>query len=362
MKLRGASIVFSGAALALVIACEVIVPADVPDFSCGSVAVEACPSGMVCDLTSGKCVPPSSGDDTDGGDDGPDADGNTKPDAKDGEAGGLLAIGEGCKFDADCASKLCGTSTILTTTFTGAGPICTKSCCTSADCPSTFVCFSGGTGGSYCVPAGKAQRSPPASGGSTPGTTCGVPSECRSGLCSNSRCVDTCCLTTDCAVGTVCAVATVTSPAPGHDQWVCIPPIGAKNPGTACIDNVECKVNNCVGQNSSICTKCPVCTPSCCKASDCSPWATAAAVTNGATCAYGLSGSDQLKWCFPIDPARAPIETTCSSNFDCQSAFCDPETKKCAAVCCTDADCGFGNICSPSAVNTPYLRCVPGKR
>jgi hypothetical protein len=30
-------------------------------------------------------------------------------------------------------------------------------------------------------------------------------------------------------------------------------------------------------------------------------------------------------------------------------------------VCCHDDDCGSGGVCRPSAVNTPFLRCVPAR-
>jgi len=360
---RRAAIVFSGAVVALVFGCEVIVPGDVPDYSCGAVADGVCPTGFVCDVASGKCIAPTPGDDEAGGDDGPSGvDGDAKSDASDAEGGGPLDLGQNCRFDVECKSKLCGTSTILTTTFTSAGPICTQTCCTSADCPSAFICFNGGTGGSYCVPAAKAQRTPPASGGKLPGASCVGSSECRSGLCSNTHCVDTCCLAGDCTAGSVCAVGSVSTPPPAHDEWVCVTAVGVRNAGTNCTDNTQCKVNNCVGQTSvQNCPNCPVCSPSCCKATDCTAWA-AIAAPNGGTCAYGLSGSDQLKWCTPVDPSRGPLGTTCNSNFDCQSAYCDPEIKKCAATCCKDSDCGVGNVCKPSAVNTPFLRCVPGSR
>ncbi len=362
MIARRAAIVFAGACVALAVGCEVIVPGDVPDYTCGSVSASACPAGMACDVLSGRCVPASSATD-DGGDDGTAGDDGPEGGAEGGEGGGPLDLGQACRFDNDCKSKLCGTSTILTTTFTqGTGPICTQSCCTSADCPSAFICFNGGTGGGYCVPALKAQRTPPASGGKTPGTSCLGPSECRSGLCTNGKCVDTCCLGSDCAAGTVCAVGSLAAPSPAHDEWVCIPPVGTRNNGTQCTDNNLCKVNNCVHHNHpTTCPNCPVCTPSCCSSADCASWATIAAPSGG-TCAYGSSGTDNLKWCYPVDTNRAPLGTTCASAFDCQSSYCDPELRKCAAVCCKDSDCGIGQVCKPSATGTPFLRCVAGAR
>jgi hypothetical protein len=362
-KSARAGVFFAGAALVFAIGCEVLVPSAVPDFTCGAQTDSACPAGLVCDLTSGRCVTPGTPADEAGadGDDGPIDAPLDKKDAS--EGGSPLGLGQPCRFDNDCKSKLCGTSTILTTTFTGSsGPICTQSCCVSDDCPSTFICFNGGTGGGYCVPATKAQRTPPATGGKSAGTACVGATDCRSGLCQGSRCVDTCCVASDCAAGTVCAVGSLSAPSPAHDEWLCIPKVGSLNDGTSCIDNTQCKVNNCVGLLGSICPSCPVCTPSCCSAADCSAWGNIATSNQLATCSYGLSGSDQLKWCFQVDTSRAPLGTKCSSGIDCQSSYCDPELKNCAAVCCKDSDCGSGNICQPSAVNTPFLRCVPGTR
>ncbi len=342
------------AAIALAVAalagCELIVPSALPTYAC-SPSDGACPSGMTCDVASGTCVSGGAGDDApsdDGGDDG--AGGDARPDADSGPS--LVALGGACRLDTDCTSKLCGTSTILTTSITtGTGPICTQTCCTSADCPSAFVCFNGGTGGGYCVPAVKAQRSPPATGGALAGATCVGNGDCRSGLCSNTKCIDTCCTKSDCASGTTCGVGTVTQPSPMHDEWICIPlqpPL--KNDGTTCGDNTQCKNNNCVGFPS-------VCTPPCCKNTDCSAWATAVGAPSG-VCAYGLDGADQLKWCFQFVGTRLPVDSSCTANPDCQSSYCDPEQKKCLEVCCRDEDCGVGYICKPSATNTPFLRCV----
>ncbi|HEY8073451.1 MAG TPA: hypothetical protein VIF62_05065 [Labilithrix sp.] len=344
-------------AVAALAGCELIVPSSLPTYSCGADTDGACPVGYACDLASGTClqgaVPGDDGPSDDGGD---DARGDARADADSGPT--LLDLGEACRVDNDCKSKLCGTSTTLTTSITATGPICTETCCTSNDCPSSFVCFNGGTGGGYCVPAVKAQRSPPATGGAAAGAACVGSGDCRSGLCSNMKCLDTCCVATDCAAGTTCAVGSISAPPPAHDEWVCIPPVGVRNVGTSCTQQTDCKVDNCVGFAPEACT------PSCCKPSDCAAWAAATTppAPNGATCAYGLSGSDQLKWCFQVDTARNPLNATCNASTECQSAYCDPELKKCLEVCCKDSDCGSGNICKPSATNTPFLRCVPGSR
>src|SRR5207244_1905539 len=161
------------------------------------------PSGMACDLASGRCIRGGSLVDVIDNPDVEDPDGG--PDKDSGDATpGLAKLGAECVVDSECETGLCGTSTILTTSIISGSskPICTQTCCTSNDCPSSFVCFSGGTGGSYCVPAVKAGRATP--GGNVAGATCSTPTQCRSGSCESGRCIDTCCTVSDCATGTTC--------------------------------------------------------------------------------------------------------------------------------------------------------------
>lgn len=337
---------------AWVAACSLIVPGEVPDVKCASADPSACPSGMTCDLASGRCVagaivePDASEEDADAEptDAGRDADG----------AAGLADLGASCVVDGDCKTGLCGTSTILTTSIISASskPICTSTCCTSADCPSSFVCFSGGTGGSYCVPAAKAGRIPPATGGKAAGASCGGSGECRSGLCDANRCVDTCCLAADCASGTTCRVLEVKTPTPSHYVWACgVANAGGKDVSPtdagACTLQSDCKNDNCVGFPKR-------CTPSCCTAATCTQQG-----FSGSVCAYGNTGNDQLKFCTPPGSGGAQLGATCADDTDCQSRYCDPELRKCMQVCCTDEDCPSRSSCKPSKTGTPFLRCVP---
>jgi hypothetical protein len=267
-----------------------------------------------------------------------------------------VPIGGACRVDDECETDLCGTSTILTTAMTaGTGPVCTKTCCTSADCPSGFVCFSGGTGGNYCVEAAKWERTPPATGGKAPGVTCGGNAECRSGLCRLGRCFDTCCLAADCASGTTCRVTTTTFlPPPAHDIWVCAPsPAGADaGPGQSC-QSATCLNDNCVGSGVG-----RVCRPSCCGKKDCETQLS----NNNAHCAYSTSGTDQLKFCFlTTNTSGLPNGSDCGTSTQCQSDYCDAELQKCLSICCEDSDCPTGDVCRPSGVSTPFLRCVAAR-
>src|SRR5262249_46865351 len=158
---------------------------------CVGSAASSCPAGMACDQATGRCV-------ADAGVDAPTSvpDVNAPNEAGDGREG--LPPGAPCRVDAECEKHLCGTSAILTTTIvsTETGPLCTQTCCTSADCPSGFVCFGTGTGGNFCVLAEKAKRTP-STGGAPPGAACTSDEQCRSGYCLEGYCLDTCCAASD---------------------------------------------------------------------------------------------------------------------------------------------------------------------
>ncbi len=334
----------------LLAGCSLIVPAEVPTYRCSGDDPSACPSGLVCDSVALVCVSPSSI--VDGGDEEevPEEDGG--PDARNDADGpsGPSPVGGSCVEDSDCASGLlCGTSTILTTAIvpTNAQSVCTRPCCRSADCAAGFICFPGGTGGNYCVAAEKAGRTPPTTGGKSGGQSCGDHDECRSGLCSSSRCVDTCCDPSQCAVGTTCRISNVST----HVGWACTAPNGgtAKDLAATCADNSECKNDNCVQPFSAS----KRCTPSCCSAKACADLG----FTNN-VCAYGQAGTDYLKWCFEPNTGGKAAGAGCSAPAECASRYCDAELGRCANVCCTNNDCTGGEICRPTLSGTPFLRCV----
>ena len=342
------------------VGCSLIVSGDVPDFQCSGTSGSACPSGMSCQLdtgsASGHCVfgdggsvePDEAGDEETASDaDMPevkaDADAMTGP----------ADLGQKCRVDADCKSRLCASSTVLTTVITSStGPICTTPCCTSNECSAGFVCFNGGTGGGYCVSATLAQRMAP--GSKAAGLSCNTGAECRSGLCAGTpkTCVDTCCGTSDCTGSSTCRVATVSAPAPAHDIWVCAPPDPGATalPGDTCIQSTDCRSEDCVGTGGG-----RVCRPTCSNTASCR---TVSGFETG-HCLYGPSGSDFLKFCFvgttTTDKAAG---VGCTDNSECQSDYCDAELKKCADVCGRDLDCMSNETCRPSATGTPFLRCV----
>jgi hypothetical protein len=329
--------------------CSVIVPSDVPEYRCSGNDPSSCPSGMVCDAISLLCVSPTPEPDAPdevpeegtGEDSGADHDGPNGPSALGGE----------CVIDADCeAGLLCGGSTILTTAVVPANTrVCTKPCCTSANCAAGFVCFPAATGGNYCVAAAKADRTPPGVGGKGGGETCAGHTACRSGLCTAGRCVDTCCDPDQCAAGTTCRISTVNA----HAGWACGVPAGGatKEVNESCSQNSDCKNDNCVQPFAAL-----RCTPPCCRATDC----TSLGLANN-VCAYGQAGNDYIKWCFGPNAAGQALGATCNSNNECASRYCDSELGRCANVCCTNSDCASGESCKPSPGSTPFLRCVKNR-
>jgi hypothetical protein len=309
-----------------------------------------CSASGRCVVADGSVEPIEAGDEEAA----PDAD---MPEVKaDADAStGPADLGQKCRVDADCKSRLCASSTVLTTVITSStGPICTTPCCTSTECSAGFVCFNGGTGGGYCVPAMLAQRTAPATGGKAAGLSCSSDIECRSGLCTGTpkSCIDTCCAESDCAGGSTCRVASVLAPPPAHDIWVCAPPVAGstKLPGDSCVSQTECRSQDCIPSGSGLCR------PACESTAGCRQ------VPGFETshCLYGPSGSDFLKFCFATTTnADLPAGAGCTDNSSCQSDYCDAELKKCANVCGRDLDCMSNETCRPSATGTPFLRCVP---
>lgn len=335
-----------GAAL---VGCQLLVPNEVPDFRCLGSDPSACPPGLVCDTTISRCVQPAPV--RDAGDEDVDEE---PPDAPTADAdAGPADIGQACIKNEDCKNGLlCGTSFSLTSSIIpDESGMCTKPCCTSADCPSSFICFGAGTGGSYCVPADKAERSP--TGAGKPGEACDAGADCRSGLCDRGRCIDGCCSVNDCATGTTCRILRVAVPSPARDTWVCAEPqVGGVDVGASCQGGVKCQNDNCAGFPLR-------CRPPCCNSAAC-----VAMGNNFGVCAYTtISGSNVFaRWCLDqSSKGQTPLGASCNSHDECDSHYCDYESKKCLSVCCVDADCQPQEVCRPSSVTTPYLRCVPAE-
>jgi hypothetical protein len=253
-------------------------------------------------------------------------------------------IGCGCMGATDCNTGICADQLTLTAAlFAVVGVnVCTLPCCTSTDCPSGTVCFGTGRGGNYCVLPKWIGRNGGVGGGQG-GSSCSGPADCRSGVCSMAKCADTCCSTAqetmECASGTVCRFAQF--PGNGfdtHETAWCGPNNGGSAGGTACVADRNCLSGKCNVLCEAVCR-------------------TSAECGANLACSYGLApttlpaNQDIIEACMATT-GNTPNGGNCTSNADCQSAFCDGSMPMhhCTDACATDADCKAGMHCRPEFV------------
>ncbi len=368
--------------------CEAIVTGQIPSFGCAA-SGGSCPPGQVCSpageciqacpdtpcpaemrCITGLCIDPRSldagpvlGDSTTADSRAPDS---HAPDVKtDSVVEDVVSeirpttgdIGSKCAVHADCLSTLCGDTSILTDPVVQAagGPVCTKACCRSEDCPASHVCFGPGGGGNYCVKAALLPRAVEAGtlGMATGGASCSGPAACRSGVCVAGKCADACCLSSDCGTGTaLCRRETVD----GHQVHACAsPPQGAVPDNMLCSTSASCTSGLCVDS---------YCRPRCCGQKTC---AANPAFDATSFCAYveAQPTTELITGCFlkSEGPAGNKLvgDTTCTQNSDCKTNICALGTVRvCTDVCCTDDDCAAYPLkrCRPApSPNSHRLTC-----
>jgi hypothetical protein len=222
------------------------------------------------------------------------------------------------------------------------------------------VCYATSNGGNYCVLPSLLNRSM-VLGMGPGGRSCQNNTECRSGLCDTSgTCADTCCSTNrnplECAgAGVTCSLR----PFPGKvsfDQAFVANCgfAGGDRTGSNCATADDCQSGVCDGSVMRICRNL------CRNSPDCS---------TGLACTYTNPNPPRGVSAFPppaplvavctASAGNKPEGTSCTSNQECQSAFCAPlgidptdptkRVKVCTDVCFTDLDC--------TAV--PHWRCSP---
>ncbi len=390
-----ASITFAGvtlfAAMLGAAGCEVLVPKDLPAFSCAPGAAKACPGGQICspagvcvpscpetpcgidlacDELSHLCVPKVDVPDAateDGGTDStvaPDAPLDSPiPVESGGDTSSLGDLGAPCQTNASCLPALfCGSDSVLGDAVKTTGPICTKPCCKSEDCPPDFVCYGPGTGGTYCVKPALLTRGS-ANGASKGGAACTTAESCRSGLCAGATskaCADTCCSDADCTLPAICRRTLIE----GHNVFACaVPPAGTTGNDTACSVSADCNSGMCVDVGGF-----GECKPHGCGKASC--LAQRPPSSGFGTCAYlqTAGAPEYLGACLHNaenpggSPGSGDVGATCDPTktftSDCRTSFCEPATKRCTDVCCVDADCApyAGKKCRPSS-NPHYLTC-----
>jgi hypothetical protein len=287
--------------------------------------VTGCPAPRICDITTLVCTLPNL------------------------EAGSLCSGDGACK-----AGLLCANEAMLSASIYAAagGNVCSKACCTSNDCSAGFVCAQPGTGGNYCVKPAWIGRS--SAGTKLSGAACTGGSDCRSGLCTGSVCVDACCAKSDCPTGQTCALGTSGS----VRAFRCVnTPTGKSSDNSSCISDGDCKSGFCsayVGDPSwDYCQ---------------TPCRTAASCAGDLSCNnLRIDANSVVAICNyqTFEKGKKKIGEACTGSYECASYRCNSTTagQRCVDVCGTDADCAeaSGWSCKATLIQSvgSLLRCQP---
>ncbi|CAN5177035.1 hypothetical protein BH09MYX1_BH09MYX1_48740 [soil metagenome] len=242
-------------------------------------------------------------------------------------------VGAACIANAECAMGLIcyGKDTLGDDVVPDAlKGMCTSLCCTSTDCPTSFVCYAPGNGGHYCVDPVKLQRGALGTKGS--GSTAASGTECRSGAINGGRCDDTCCNDAQCASGSKCQFA----PSGAHNGTFCRPPSGNGGQNASCTSGggADCRSGVCasIGSNTDRCIEL------CCGSGSCG-----SLLGSPTSCNYfqTQSQNDFVPLCLAFHGnGTKTLGQPCATNDDCRSDFCTGGTGGyCSDACCSDADC-----------------------
>ncbi len=314
----------------------------------------SCSANQRCDVSTLRCItepidlPDSSNPSDADAPDGPDA---RRPDA-DG-APSIVKIGALCASQSECSNiqvgndKLPGICASQPLTGFDTPSFCTKHCCETSDCPSSFFCEHGPNAGRYCVPFGPTTRPQP-TGAKLGGATCSLDAECITGNCEAAdpdepalkTCIDTCCKDSDCESGLVCGLRYGDTL-----QWVCRTPLGSGTAASDCSDqgSIECRTGACYGGNDAFCTL------SCCSNAECTGSSLGRCVSGSTE-----TGSSRVNICANSNGGATP-GSPCTTDTSCLSGICVDQT--CAAPCCVDNDCPSKQRCAADG-NEPRPHCA----
>ncbi len=286
----------------------------------------ACAEGLVCNPATATCVTP-------------------RP------------PGSPCSFDAECDTSLCASVQALQLTSThlgGANGICSRSCCTDAQCSAGERCWAPGTGARACVP-----ESILAMGvHGVPGfPSCAARRDCPSADCEVVR--DDAYEVSD-RHFTTCQNSYSGLIGCGFDCFLF--------DGT-CIDGT-CQRTLCLGPGdcpTGICDGSMECRIPCGTASDCG---------SGGACIHiryrsaGAARDDYIAACTSNVTGAGTDAAACTADTECFDATCvdaagDPDPQPgtpmiCADACCSDATCLGGEQCRPVYVHAHWENhCLP---
>jgi hypothetical protein len=313
--------------------CSLLVPGEPTHVLCtaeGAVGPPACPAGTYCHGGACEEGPPS--------------------------------LGAPCGVDGACAA---GDQCLQPPTEGVAAPeICSRPCCSSADCGAGtgLVCAALGPG-KMCIPSGLLDLGELGTGFA--GEPCESGSDCRSGLCSaaHGTCDDACCSDAECGLyETTCRYS--------GDGWTCQP--SADPPKGAYLE--PCKASeDCA---SGLCVKWPDdltrCAKPCCSSDECGA-AKIGSVIAPIRCVPYVRDAVTVHACAGVAEGEANrgVGEPCDGPGHCRGGRCieaGPDGALiCSDVCCVDADCGAPQLfaCAPvlrdgaTDGHALELQCVP---
>jgi len=213
--------------------------------------------------------------------------------------------------------------------------VCSKACCMAEDCPSGFVCRYSSTAAAVCIRGTDLGLQ---TGSATAYAGCGTGKDCRSGVCTASKCEDGCCGTVRCGAGGSCSLRT-------DNKFLCRAAPGSADAEGFCLGGGDCKTGYCESYYGGFLT---FCGKRCCTSFDC---------TSDERCVIQKFG-DQLWPVCLLTSATVGAKKggeACIAGNECRSGTCNDG--RCSEYCCHDSDCDPATICKPSASGP--LRCLP---
>jgi hypothetical protein len=269
-------------------------------------------------------------------------------------------LGDACESDADCQE---GDFCLDPVKFDGTGERrCSRPCCSSFSCGDPdrgSVCWTPPAGGvSFCVDARSLQRAEPGTAAS--GEFCQDGSDCRSGRCAKSTCVDPCCSNRSC----VSTRGTCRFGHEGADRGFFCGPTPTGNVGFAapCSRDDDCLSGVCLDFGDNV----QRCSSPCCHSGDCGTYAPSD-VPILTACKNVLHQKVWIRACALPVVSMQPndVGQPCRMDTDCRGGLCVRPSDAggdgfCSDACCSDALCGEtgGFQCRPYPLTGGFaLRC-----
>jgi hypothetical protein len=235
-----------------------------------------------------------------------------------------LPIGEICRADIECASRVCYSWDALDLPEQGDGiGRCGAPCCDASSCSALgtgLVCWAPGTGARSCMPGSLVDTDAP---------TC----------------------VRDCPGGDVCRLSSVSTTSGSYSAFTCGPAVGSDP--LRCSSDADCVWGLCSGST---------CTLPCGSQEDCAIFDCVIPFfcSQVGVCGYYERGGDWVTACAGNAPSTRAAGATCTGDAQCQELYCHASTGRCSATCCANADCaGTGEVCRPVDHFGWEMRCVP---